>query len=386
MGMASRGEAGKRMKAMEAASGFGYIRLTQGLTALDTAVSLHDGPAMLGVMPVVWSKLLRAGAPVPAFLSAFAPSQAASQIADVEIEENEAEEEEEETEVCGVSLDQVLSVVKGTAGNAINADAPLMESGVDSLGAVELRNQLQGVAGQSVTLPSTLIFDHPTARQLAVLLAPVSVRPKTRGRRAMKLKPKGKSKAKKTQPCTVSLEQVLATVKRTAGGSINADAPLMESGVDSLGAVELRNQLQIIAGSSITLPSTLIFDHPTARQLAALVQPPGDVIADDEVELSALSNARGAPLSASIGGADALLAAGVSSMKEMWDMAATGLSVITEVPAERWDAKSHGLPEPTSVSVGRFEPAPRYLILCCDALLTCLMAVFCRAVRVMAAS
>ena len=58
----------------------------------------------------------------------------------------------------------------------------------------------------------------------------------------------------------------------TAGGSVDADAPLMEAGVDSLGAVELRNQLQAAAGTA-SLPSTLVFDHPTARQLASFLQP-----------------------------------------------------------------------------------------------------------------
>ena len=54
-------------------------------------------------------------------------------------------------------------------------------------------------------------------------------------------------------------------VMRTAGGSVDADAPLMEAGLDSLGAVELRNQLQQAAGEgAATLPSTLVFDHPTA--------------------------------------------------------------------------------------------------------------------------
>jgi pimeloyl-ACP methyl ester carboxylesterase len=45
----------------------------------------------------------------------------------------------------------------------------------------------------------------------------------------------------------------------------------METGVDSLGAVELRNTLQQAAGAGNSLPSTLVFDHPTARQLSSFL-------------------------------------------------------------------------------------------------------------------
>jgi hypothetical protein len=41
--------------------------------------------------------------------------------------------------------------------------------------------------------------------------------------------------------CVISLQTVLEMVQRTAGSAVDADAPLMEAGVDSLGAVELRN-------------------------------------------------------------------------------------------------------------------------------------------------
>ena len=68
--------------------------------------------------------------------------------------------------------------------------------------------------------------------------------------------------------CAVSLEAVLHMVQRTAGGVVDADAPLMEAGIDSLGAVELRNLLQLVAGEGMRLPSTLIFDYQTIRQIS----------------------------------------------------------------------------------------------------------------------
>ena len=75
----------------------------------------------------------------------------------------------------GLAFDAVVDLVAATAGNSVDPDAPLMDNGIDSLGAVELRNKLQAAVGDDMNLPSTLIFDHPTARLLAGEVEPPAI-------------------------------------------------------------------------------------------------------------------------------------------------------------------------------------------------------------------
>ena len=67
-----------------------------------------------------------------------------------------------------------------------------------------------------------------------------------------------------------------ALVKRQLGREVDAGAPLMEAGLDSLGAVELRAALSAAFG--VELPATLIFDYPSvsalSRHLATFALPP----------------------------------------------------------------------------------------------------------------
>ena len=242
VGMAAGGAVNARLQAQ----GWGLVGLAEGLAALGLAVGA-GAPPLVAMMPVSWGRVLGGGV-APPFLSAFGALKPAASVARPAAAAPSA----------SVSLETVMALVARTAGGAVDADAPLMEAGLDSLGAVELRNQLQQALGEGApALPSTLIFDHPTARQLATLLQSQAAPPAAAAPSAM-----------------VSFETVMALVARTAGGAVDADAPLMEAGLDSLGAVELRNQLQQALGEGApALPSTLIFDHPTARQLATLLQP-----------------------------------------------------------------------------------------------------------------
>lgn len=60
--------------------------------------------------------------------------------------------------------------------------------------------------------------------------------------------------------------QVLGAIKTIMGADISVEAPLMTSGLDSLGAVELRKELATLSG--LELPATLIFDYPSAEGIA----------------------------------------------------------------------------------------------------------------------
>ena len=65
----------------------------------------------------------------------------------------------------------MLGAVEGVLGQRVAPGQPLMEAGLDSIGAVELRNAVS--AKFSVELAATASLDHPTAAALAAHIAGV---------------------------------------------------------------------------------------------------------------------------------------------------------------------------------------------------------------------
>ena len=101
--------------------------------------------------------------------------------------------------------------------------------------------------------------------------------------------------------CDVSaadVAEVVAAVQHVAeellGSHTSSDVPLMEAGLDSLGAVEFRSRLSSQLADA-KLPETLVFDYPTLRQVKAHVH--------DVVNASRTKTAPGASGEALIGGA-----------------------------------------------------------------------------------
>jgi len=177
-----------------------------------------------------------------------------------------------------------------------------MEAGLDSLGATELRSALAELAGDpgEQHLPATVVFDYPTAGALAGFLqhevlpahrgagantgsiggAPDwhaqsrSARGMQRGR--VQHEAGGRRGARQAGQAggPVPLAEVVQLVSRTVGRAVGAEEPLMEAGLDSLGATELRSALAELAGDpgEQHLPATVVFDYPTAGALAGFLQ------------------------------------------------------------------------------------------------------------------
>ncbi|WP_086824400.1 type I polyketide synthase [Allokutzneria sp. NRRL B-24872] len=153
------------------ARGLTALRPEQAITALRRA--LDGGDTAVAIADVDWEK----------FIVPFTVSRESALLGDlpqvkrVEPQAPEVDasalvaklsgmsESDQERTLIGIVSTHVATVLghRGTA--AVEADLAFKELGFDSLTAVELRNLLTGETG--LTLPATLVFDHPTPRALA---------------------------------------------------------------------------------------------------------------------------------------------------------------------------------------------------------------------------
>ncbi|MBB5907964.1 type I polyketide synthase [Actinoalloteichus hymeniacidonis] len=140
--------------------------------------------------------------------------------------------------------------------------------------------------------------------------------------------------------------------------AISADRSFQEAGFDSLTAIEFRERLGLVAG--LTLPATLVFDHPTPEVLATHLRteligaPTGDG-AGTSVTTSARPSAD-EPLA--IVGMACRLPGGVHSPEDLWRVVSDQVDGMTTFPTDRgWQlagvpgAPSGSPSDPTAPSV-----------------------------------
>src|ERR1019366_10790486 len=83
----------------------------------------------------------------------------------------QAPESEQRELLVELVCSRVMKVLRRDRSEPVDSRRRLMDLGVDSLMAVELRNSLRKDLGLTRPLPATLIFDYPTAEAIADYLA-----------------------------------------------------------------------------------------------------------------------------------------------------------------------------------------------------------------------
>lgn len=285
--------------------GMGLVQPSQGLLALSSLFT-QSLPAVVAAVPFNWNKLAqqkqRTGkapsllaASIPAIAAPTAPHPLAFQIpafAASGAAASQAAPVHDLAKLSTIIQAQAAEIASGILGREIGVEEPLMAAGLDSLASVEFRNALEGKL--AVSLPATLIFDHPTVGSIGSFVARLlpaatmgtmnssSAAPVAQGYSDFS---GGFDYVATSMPAVPAMDiaahlqhvsfVVFTAAKDIVGSDLTVDQPLMAAGLDSLGAVELRNSLQGQLG--LELPSTLVFDYPTvdsmAQYIASKLQP-----------------------------------------------------------------------------------------------------------------
>ncbi|HEX6344774.1 MAG TPA: SDR family NAD(P)-dependent oxidoreductase, partial [Umezawaea sp.] len=147
----------------------------------------------------------------------------------------------------------------------------------------------------------------------------------------------------------VLLELVSANAAAVLGyasaDAIEADRAFKDIGFDSLTAVELRNRLATATG--LTLPATLVFDHPTPAAVAGHLR--AEVLGETVVEVrEQTTSATDEPIA--IVGMSCRFPGGVRSPEDLWRLLVEGGDAVAGFPDNRgWDLDGLYHPDPEHV-------------------------------------
>jgi len=162
---------------------------------------------------------------------------------------------------------QVWEIITTLLGTPLEPETPLLDAGLDSLGAVELRSCLARTIGvQPLELVPYLAIDYPTVNAItAYLESEVASRRSTNNIAEL---PRHRDNALDTVPNHVLHCQVMDIVASLLGMPVEPDEPLLDAGLDSLGVAELRIVLARHIGiAPIEIIPTLVFDYPNVSSL-----------------------------------------------------------------------------------------------------------------------
>ncbi|MFJ7416957.1 SDR family NAD(P)-dependent oxidoreductase, partial [Streptomyces sp. NPDC098077] len=211
---------------------------------------------------------------------------------------------------------------------ALGSDTPVVT-------AVEFDTAALGVQARAESLPEIL-------RKMAPAAARRPGRSTTLARRLAATPREGHR--------ALVLETVRATAAAVLGHSspddVGVDVSFSELGFDSLGAVEFRNRLANASG--LTLPSTLVFDYPTATAVADHLRSRIERIEGEQSAAARPVRSRTrAEEPIAIVGMGCRYPGGVASPEQLWQLVASGGEGIGAFPGDRgWDLDGLFDPDP----------------------------------------
>ncbi|MFF3226936.1 type I polyketide synthase [Nocardia suismassiliense] len=133
---------------------------------------------------------------------------------------------------------------------------------------------------------------------------------------------------------TLVTAEAAAVLGHTSTAVVAPDRAFRDLGFDSLTAVELRNRLGVVLGS--TLPATMIFDHPTPEQLVSHLVSEFDAEPTTAPVAAASTAVSDDPLV--IVEMACRFPGGVRNPEELWELVRDGGDAVTPFPGDRgWD-------------------------------------------------
>jgi len=143
-------------------TGMGLLEPAQGIRVVEGIIYNKYPLAIYSANIFVWSTMMKRIGPNQHFFSNFVQKEVEGQAKVQGVSHGTVKSIEAiETEV----MDAIISIT----GVEVGVDESLMNAGLDSLGAVELKNALEARVG--LQLPGTLVFDYPTASALSSFIA-----------------------------------------------------------------------------------------------------------------------------------------------------------------------------------------------------------------------
>ena len=225
-----------------------------------------------------------------------------------------------------------------------------MEAGLDSLALVELRNDLSLAFG--LDLSATVMFNYPTISTLANYITE-ELHHKQRETERHEPAPLIHTAPPHSNSGIAEIEQaVQELVKALVGADVLQSQPLMEAGLDSLSAVDLRSSLETHFG--ISVPATAIFDYPTITALSSYIASTMNAGSQHSAipEPDSASAARRAVLPehvfTSIAGTSGRFPATADSLDSFWQGSINAVDLPESVPLHRWELDSLYAPHQTS--------------------------------------